>query len=307
METELNAKHIEKTVSEIRLADIFKGRIIQYNGIKGMAPFGAVGETLGTGVVFLPKVRKIFRATGMCFSLDEIQHKIYESNLFYRDLITKEVRRKIPWLYDIRKKNADIYKSFLNFRVNVDLNNFFPEFGTIMPEDLENFKIDVIKYRNLYLPNNFCDIHTNIREDAIEPIAGRFVEYKFFSGMTSYEIGVWLKQQIANINIVALYLNPETVDENYLQLFLRSRSGYVFLQEWQGRCVNGDVLSTVNKMTILLPDLQNQKMIGRAYAECLEKQKMIKDDMLELSELINESMYKTLKEWATCDFLFLGS
>ena len=66
METELNEKHIERietTVREINLSEIFKPRIIRFNGIKGLAPFGTVGETLNKGIIFLPKSRKIFHAS----------------------------------------------------------------------------------------------------------------------------------------------------------------------------------------------------------------------------------------------------
>ena len=127
METELNEKHIERietTVREINLSEIFKPRVIRFNGIRGIAPFGTVGETLDNGVIFLPKLRRIFHATGVCFSLDEIQHKIYASNLLYRDLITKDVRRQLKWFYEFRKKDPEGYQNFLNYGVNVNLNDY---------------------------------------------------------------------------------------------------------------------------------------------------------------------------------------
>ena len=142
METELNEKHIERietTVREINLSEIFKPRVIRFNGIRGIAPFGTVGETLDKGVIFLPKLRRIFHATGVCFSLDEIQHKIYASNLLYRDLITKDVRRQLKWFYEFRKKDPEGYQNFLNYGVNVNLNNY-PEYAIPVPEYLENYE-----------------------------------------------------------------------------------------------------------------------------------------------------------------------
>lgn len=298
METELNEKHIEMTVKEINLSEIFKPRIIRFNGIKGMAPFGAVGETLDKGVIFLPKFRRIFHATGVCFSLDEIQHKIYASNLFYRDLITKEVRRQLKWFYEFRKKDPEGYQNFLNLMVNVNLNNY-PEYAIPMLEDLENFKVDVVEYNNLALPGWDSDKHTNYKRDVIELAIPMDT---FFNGMGPVEIGIWLKKQIANINTVALYLEPEAVDENYLKIFLRSKSGYVFLQQWLKLCVDDDVLSAVKRMTILLPDLREQKRIGDRYAKCLEEEKKNKDAMIELSGLINKSLNEKLTAWTTCDF-----
>ena len=298
METELNEKYIEMTVKEINLSEIFKPRIIRFNGIKGMAPFGTVGETLDKGVIFLPKFRRIFQATGVCFSLDEIQHKIYASNLFYRDLITKEVRRQLKWFYEFRKKDPEGYQNFLNLRVNVNLNNY-PEYAIPMSEDLENFKVDVVEYNNLALPGWGSDKHTNYKRDAIELAIPMDT---FFTGMGPLEIGIWLKKQIANINTVALYLKPEAVDENYLKIFMRSKSGYVFLQQWLKLCVNDDVLSAVKRMTILLPDLREQKRIGDRYAKCLEEEKKNKDTRIELSELINKSLNKKLTTWTTCEF-----
>jgi hypothetical protein len=303
MEFELNDNRIGKSVREINLSEIFEPRIIQFNGIKSLAPFGAVGETLDAGVVFLPKYRRIFQASGICFSVEELQQKIYSSNLFYRDLITKDVRRQLRWLYDIRKKEPELYKEFLQFRVNVDLSSY-PDYDIPVPEYLENFKTDVINYRNLYRPDNFDSKHINFKEDAIEAIAGRFSEYSFFREMSSYKTGVWLKKQIANINTVALYLNPEKVDENYLKLFLRSWSGYIFFQKWQRQCIDEgeDVLSAMRKMTILLPDLQDQKRIGEKFADCLERQRKSKREMSELSDLVDQRLKEGLIEWANFDF-----
>ena len=101
---------------------------------------------------------------------------------------------------------------------------------------------------------------------------------------------------------MALYLEPEAVDENYLRIFMCSKSGYVFLQQWLNLCEDDDVLSAVKRMTILLPDLREQKRIGDMYAKCLEEEKRNKDAMIELSELIHRSLHKKLAAWTTCDF-----
>lgn len=160
------------------------------------------------------------------------------------------------------------------------------------------------RYRNLYRPNNFEDKHTNFREDAIETITGRFSEDTFFREMSSYEIGVWLKKQIANSNTVALYLNPEKVDENYLNLFLRSWSGYIFLQKWQKQCIDEgeDVLSAMRKMTIPLPELQDQKRIGAIYADCLERQRKSKQEMISLPDLVDQGLKEEVIKWTDFDF-----
>ena len=301
METELNEKHIERietTVREINLSEIFKPRVIRFNGIRGIAPFGTVGETLDKGVIFLPKLRRIFHATGVCFSLDEIQHKIYASNLLYRDLITKDVRRQLKWFYEFRKKDPEGYQNFLNYGVNVNLNNY-PEYAIPVPEYLENFKVDVVEYKSFAFPGWHSDKHTNYKRDVIELAIPTDT---FFNGMGPEDIGIWLKKQIANINTVALYLEPEAVDENYLRIFMCSKSGYVFLQQWLNLCEDDDVLSAVKRMTILLPDLREQKRIGDMYAKCLEEEKRNKDVMIELSELIHRSLHKKLAAWTTCDF-----
>ena len=55
-------------------------------------------------------------------------------------------------------------------------------------------------------------------------------------------------------------------------------------------------------MTVLLPDLQDQKRIGKIFADCLKRQRQSEQEMSKLSDLVDQGLKEEVVGWADFDY-----
>ena len=212
-------------------------------------------DNIDSNIVFIPKSRRVFEVVGICFSINELYQKIFNSNLRYQDLLTDEVINKLGYfglvINNCKRNNSYNLKKFLVAYVNDDWKR-------------------VVKDDSYYY-DRYLDTKMDVLYWFFTTLGFEWNNLPHVEGMSDGEICVLLKKTIIYYNTETFRLDRREIDFSYFKLFLKSNNGKNLILHWQQQIINNDVIKVLETLKILMPPLSEQYKVSAAH-EAWEKE-----------------------------------